>query len=506
MTNSPFSIPDGNTPIYMRLADQIADSILSGTLAAGTRLPPQRNLAFDLGVTVGTVGRAYALVREQGLVSGEVGRGTYVLGSQDRTPPEAGITGPRKLRDMPRDHPLDGLEREDRKWSAAPRSADTAEFGYGSTRLPLPPHGAIRLDSTSAPELGQGGVMERILPQIALDAPYEIASYTRILPDSWREAGVRWLSRGGWTPTPDVMIPTFGAQAAIMAVINSMTAPGDRIVFEELTYSSVARAARFSGRQVVQVRADAQGPLPDHLDSVCRQTHPRLIFLMPSMHNPTLGVLSAARRAELLEVARRHDLWIIEDEVYGALIDTGLEPLASLAPERTFHVGSLSKAVAAGIRGGWVASPPAHVQRLITAHKMMTGGSSYLLCEAAARLVNSGEADRIRDRVKAEIAARQAMAVDRLGNVEMETSPEAPFLWLKLPDPWLPGTFKAAAAARNVLIDDEDEFRTGRARESQFRVRVALTNPQSREELAAGLDVLRQLLADDGACCYDSFE
>src|SRR6478735_10512726 len=82
MTNWLPDLSQGSGPVYMRLADSIESAIASGALPAGGKLPPQRNLAYDIGVTIGTIGRAYALVHERGLVAGEVGRGTYVL---DRT-------------------------------------------------------------------------------------------------------------------------------------------------------------------------------------------------------------------------------------------------------------------------------------------------------------------------------------------------------------------------------------------------------------------------------------
>ena len=84
MTNWLPDLSQGSGPLYLRLADRIEDDISGGALPTGTKLPPQRDLAFDIGVTIGTVGRAYALVRERGLVSGEVGRGTYVLGGGRR--------------------------------------------------------------------------------------------------------------------------------------------------------------------------------------------------------------------------------------------------------------------------------------------------------------------------------------------------------------------------------------------------------------------------------------
>ncbi len=503
MTNWLPQIQDGPGPLYMRLADRIADDISTGALAPGAKLPPQRDLAYDLGVTVGTIGRAYSVIRQRGLVSGEVGRGTFVLGS-----PDAPHLEEQAKPDL--DRPP-GLQTGSAPLTAPPQVSwvqgameASGDADFAGTRISVPSPGAIRLDSTSAPEIGQAAAIRELGLQITRDAPYEIASYTRIVPDSWREAGKKWLSRGGWEPHAGSIVPTTGAQAAIMAIIAATTSPGDQIVFEDLTYSSIARGAALSGRRPVQVAIDDDGPVPDELARVCAQKHPRLLFLMPSMHNPTLRVMSEARRRDIVDIARQHNLWIIEDEVYGSLRDTGIVPIAALAPERTFHVGSLSKSVTAGVRGGWVSSPGSHAQRIYSAHKMLTGGISFMLSEFSARLVLSGMAAEFRTGSLAEISARHGLVRKYLAGSDLVSAPDAPFFWLKVPEPWLSGTFKAAAAVSNVLIDDEDEFKSGRSGNAYHRVRVGFTNPMTREETARGLEILGDLLANSSAC-YDSF-
>jgi len=503
MTNWHPQIPDGQGPLYIRLADKIADDIATGALAAGTKLPPQRDLAYDLGVTVGTIGRAYAMIRQQGLVSGEVGRGTFVLGSGHAAPLEEDAKP-----DLERSiaHVTDGQSAgaETVSWvqgaTAAPK-----DIAFAGTRISVPAPEAIRFDSTSAPEIGQAEVIRGLTSDITRDCPHEIASYTRSVPETWRAAGRQWLARSGWVPQEGSIVPTTGAQAAIMAIVAATTAPGDQIAFEDLTYSSIARGGALMGRRPVQVARDREGPLPEDLARVCAQKHPKVIFLMPTMHNPTTGTMGEARRREIAAIARQHNLWIIEDEVYGSLRETDITPIAAIAPERTFHVGSLSKSVTAGVRGGWVSSPLSHAQRIYTAHKMLTGGISFLLTELSARLVLSGAAASFREKILAEIAARHALVRQHLGNYEIEAAPDAPFLWLKVPEPWLSGTFKTAAAAENVLIDDEDEFKSGRSGTVHHRVRIGVTNPMTREETAKGLNILQNLLEDSGAC-YDSFE
>ncbi len=503
MTNWHPEIPEGSGPIYLRLADRIADDIATGALGAGSKLPPQRDLAYDLGVTVGTIGRAYATIRQRGLVSGEVGRGTFVLGSGS----PASLAEDSKP-DLERDPGSVGTAHqaggEAPSWVQA-AMAVPKDIAFSGTRISVPAPEAIRFDSTSAPEIGQAEIIGDLAAAVARAFPHEIASYTRSVPENWRQAGRKWLARSGWSPAEGSIVPTTGAQAAIMSIIAATTAPGDQIAFEDLTYSSIARGAALAGRRPAVVARDSEGPLPEDLARVCAQKHPRVLFLMPTMHNPTLGLMGRKRREDIVAIARQNNLWIIEDEVYGSLRETDIPPLAALAPERTFHVGSLSKSVTAGVRGGWVSSPLSHAQRIYTAHKMLTGGISFLLTELSAQLVLSGAADDMRRKIRAEIAARHELTRHFLHGYDLVSAEDSPFLWLKVPEPWLSGTFKAAAASAGVLIDDEDEFKSGRSGTVYHRVRIGVTNPFTREETVKGLGILQGLLEDRGAC-YDSFE
>ena len=301
-----------------------------------------------------------------------------------------------------------------------------------------------------------------------------------------------------------LVVPTLGAHGAVLAVIAAVTAPGDRIVFEQLTYSSIARSASLIGRRSITVEMDADGVVPDDFERLCAQQHPKVAFLMPALHNPTLTVTPEARRRDIVAIARKHNVWLIEDAVYAALLDEQPIPIAALAPERTFHVGGLSKSVAAGIRGGWVACPPHFAPRVLTSYKMLTGGKSFLLAELAARLVLSGEADAIRSRVKEEIAARGAIARAGFAGHDFVSHRRSPFLWMKLPEPWISGTFKNAAAQVGVLIDDEDEYKTGRSDRIYHRVRIGFSAPASRDDVADGIAKLLSLL-DNPISGYDRY-
>ncbi|MCO5066083.1 MAG: PLP-dependent aminotransferase family protein [Rhizobiaceae bacterium] len=466
-------LPDLSTgvgPLYQRLADRIEADIDKGAIASGTKLPPQRNLAFDIGTTVGTVGRAYALLRERGLVSGEVGRGTYVLSSGER--------------------------------STAQSTADPRQDG---TRPMDAPADKLRFDTTSAPNLGQGAIVARLVAELGIEAPAEISSYTRTFPDEWFEAGSAWLSRGGFCPAPDTIVPTLGTHAGAMSAIVALTSPGDYVVFEHATYSQVARATALAGRRIALVQSDEQGLDPDHFDHVCAQKHPTMAFLMPSAHNPTCVSLDSNRRQRIAELARKHNVFLIEDDLYGRLSGDRLPMLVEFAPERTIVASGLSKSVAAGVRGGWLSCPTAYRHRIRVAHRLLSGSSPYLLSALAARLVLSGEAREIEARSIEEIRARTALVRVALEGYSFNSQPSIPFVWLALPEAWNSGTFKNAAFENGVLLDDEDEFKAGRSEQVFHRVRFAISQPRDREDVRAGLAVIRRLL-DEGRAGYERFD
>ena len=179
----------------------------SGALPPATKLPPQRDLAFDIGVTIGTVGRAYALVRERGLVSGEVGRGTFVLGARKptrRTAPEALTPTGWQVRAL---------------WMQPVESC-----AWTAPRRPSRPERSI----------------EAVLATIILrDHPDEVARlYAHISASLVRGRQPLAGRATAFGPAPDTIVSTLGAHAGgASAVIAAMTAPGDKIAFEHLTYS-----------------------------------------------------------------------------------------------------------------------------------------------------------------------------------------------------------------------------------------------------------------------------
>ena len=475
MTDWIPTIPESRQPIYLRLADAIEEAIISGELSPGSKLPPQRNLAFDLGVTLGTITRAYQTARERGLLTGEVGRGTFVRDNGDNDNYTGDVTFDRVFGVLGR-----SFEDENAKQQV------------------------LTLSSTSAPDVDQMSIIEPVLRQIGQENPYRSIDYVRRLPKSWSEAGAAWMARGDWRPDPSSTFTTHGADPGILSAMATVAAPGERIVMEIPTYKCAAQSINLIGRIPVAGECDDEGLIPDEFERLCARQHPRAVFLMPEAQNPTHAVMSEERRRHIVEIARKYNVWIIEDNVYGSLLTDFRTPLAALAPERTFHISSLSKTVAAGIRCGWMSCPPGQAPRAASAHKLLAGPKPYLLATLGAELILSGAADEIRNKVRRELTVRHGIMEEALAGFSYSSNKLLPFVWLKLPEQWSSASFVKAAEAHSVRIDGEDEYKPVRTETLLHRVRIGMSAVQSRDDLKRGLDMLAGLLKH-GSAAYETF-
>ena len=464
VTNLWPELVPGSGPLYQRLAERLEHDIANGKLAEGDKLPPQRDLAFDIGTTVGTVGRAYALLRERGLVSGEVGRGTFVL---------------------------------------ARRPNLAVSLRESATYL-SPKSGITRYDLAPACDVGQSVVLADTIAAICRDNPRFVASFG-VNPDHWLEAGRIWLSRGGFEPTEDMVVVTSGSHVSLMAVVSAVTRPGDTVLFEELSTPPGARGVIELGRRVATIRIDKYGAIPEDFRAACAQQHPKLAVLTPTASCPTTSTMPVDRRTAIAEIAREFSVLLVEDDQFGRLSCDPSPLLACFAPERTFVVGGLSASVAHGLKGAWIASPPAWRDRVRIAFKLLSGGLTYLNAETSARLVLSGDAARIETRVAAQNRLTTAIASEVLAGYQFDSTPNLAALWLALPDTWNSSSFKQAVQQKGYLIDDEDEFKTGRSERLFHRVWLGLSGHTDPAELRRGVSVIRTLL-DEGQAGYERLD
>jgi DNA-binding transcriptional MocR family regulator len=434
-------IPSDARPFYRALADVMGRDIAAGRLVAGQRLPPQRDLAEALGVTVPTITRAYALAARRGLIDGTVGRGTFV-----RPPLSADLA----------DAPID------LSVNAVPAHAHLGEL---AARLELPA------------DAGRRAMLLAYPPRAGLG--------------THRAAGAAWLARRGVHVPADQVLVTSGAQHALVVALASVSRPGDTILVEELTYGGLIEAARLLGLTLHAVGMDTEGVQATAIERAVDDTGARVAVLQPVIHNPTGVTMSAARRSAVAGVASRHGLHIIEDDIYGFLAPE-TAPLVTTLESPWTYLTSLSKSVVAGVRVGYIAVPAGQTttaERSIWATEV---ASSPITAELATALIDDGIADAVVAWKRAELAARQALAREILPGLHRQAHPAIPHVWWPLPRHWRAGDFVNAARARGILLGAPEGF-LGRPGATPRAVRLCLGPPATRERLAGALAILREL-------------
>jgi DNA-binding transcriptional MocR family regulator len=435
--------------LYLELAEKIAGAIRDGDLKPGEQLPTQRDMADKLGITVGTVGRAYMLVEQQGLISGEVGRGSFVRA------PAAAVRRP----------------------LIEPALENVIDLSVNASLTDF--HGESL--SRTLVDLSRASGLEQLLRYMT--PPWQAA---------YRATAAEWLAQLSLPIAPERIILTNGAQQGIAAAFAALLEPGEHALSETLTYTGIIDDANRSGHALRGVATDGEGMRPDALDRTAVETGARVVFLQPTIHNPTCTTMSEARRREIVAVARRRNLLLVEDDVYGLLPERRPPPIAALAPERTVYITSASKSMAPGLRVGWVMAPENLVRRLDETRYSMTGQLPSLPFEVARRWIADGTAAEIMRRLRRETAARQAMARQQLAGLAVDGDPAAFHVLLHLAEPWRREDFVQAALAHGVRVVGASAFVIGRET-APHAVRISLAAAHDQPTLATALKILAEL-------------
>jgi DNA-binding transcriptional MocR family regulator len=447
----PRELPAG-VPLYLALADRISEDVQSGRLIPGARLPAQRDLAEQLGVDLTTVTRGYAEARRRGLLSGQVGRGTFV--SPALAALDAGVG-----RGTP---------------------------GVTDLSLNLPP----RLESDIASEALSNTLARsaRSVHSMALLAYQDNAGM-----QSHREAGAAWIGRRLPDADAERVVLTCGAQHGILVLLSRLAARGDVVLTERHTFPGFVGAAEYLGVRVRGVDTDDDGIDVDAFRKACR-AGARVLYTTPTIQNPTTVTMPASRRAALAKVARQYGVRIIEDDVYGMLALDAPPALSSYAPELSYYVVSLTKAIAGGLRIGYVLSPTASdAERVAAGVRVTTWSAPPLMAHVASDWVRSRVAADLLKANRAEATRRQALAAREFHGWSWHANPSGYHGWLELPDEWTSAEFVAQARRRGVLVTPADAFAAD-ADSATAAVRVCVTAPPGRPELEDALGRVRQLL------------
>ena len=407
----PAALDDG-LPRYQAIAAALSDDIGRGRLSPGDRLPTMRALAEALGVTLGTVYRAYALAERRGQISRQKGRGSFVRGRD-------GVTG----------------------------DAEAAT-------------GVVDLSRNEPPDLRIEETLRRSLIEMARECDLAgMLSYGNSQGQPrHRDCLARWVRRHGFAADPALTIITSGAQQALTVALGALSQPGDTLLVEALTYPGIKNLARIFGLRLQAVAIDAEGLLPEALSAACRAGRPRMLYCMPNLHNPTTATLGAPRRGEIARIAAEHGLIVVEDDVNPRRSASPPPPIATLYPERSVYISSLSKTMAPGLRVGALCSPPALFSELLAAAQTTNWMAPPLMAELASRWIEDGTAELLEEERDRAARRLQEIAASCLAGLDHRSAEDSWNLWLPLPAGWSGRDFAAKALERGVIVTAGEDF------------------------------------------------
>ncbi|MEM7524055.1 MAG: PLP-dependent aminotransferase family protein [Pseudomonadota bacterium] len=438
-------------PKYLQIVEVMAEEIADGRLPVGARLPPHRELAYQLQLSPNTTNRAYAEAVRRSLLRGEVGRGTFVrsLVDLDDAEPETLRRSESGPIDLSRNLPLAGLAER----YIADVMRDIARDAQMATLL----------------DYQTDGDLER-----------------------HREAGRIWLSGCGLEADLDCVVPVAGGQHGIICALMALLRPGDLLLTEALTYTPVLAMADRLNLQTAAVALDAEGVKPDSFEAWCQTANPKAFYLTPTLQEPTGATLSAARREAIGAIARRHDVIVIEDDVFGAIKPDKPSPIACFAPDHTLYITSLSKAVAPGLRVGFLKAPAKLAGALHQSVNLSVWMTSPINLEIAKRLIGDGTAGLLTQKQCELAGRRQRLTAEALG---AEHSPaEGYHVWLNLPDGWRSDVFAADCAQMGVLVSEGRQFAQD-AKGAPEAIRFCVSHEVSEARLKKGVEIIADILA-----------
>ena len=319
-----------------------------------------------------------------------------------------------------------------------------------------------------------------------------------------RGAVANRLTRRGLSTEADELLITSGSQQALTLIATVLIEPGDRVLVEEPSYLAALQCFALARAVAIPVPCDEHGLQPDALEELAARHRPKLLYTVPTFHNPTGRTLPLARRRELAEVVERARLWVVEDDPYGELRYDG-EPLPAVASlpgarERTLAVSTLSKIAAPGLRIGWVRAPAKLLRRLTIAKQAADLHSSTVDQAAAARWLTTSDLDGHIARLRVAYRARRDALLDGLAQAlppgSTHNRPEGGmFVWARLPDGWDSGALLPRALERDVAYVPGAHFFTSGPDPATMRLSFAAHPP---EEISRGLERLASALAVGG--------
>jgi 2-aminoadipate transaminase len=446
-------------PIYRQVYEQVRAAILAGKMSRGEKLPPTRELAGSIGLNRTTIAAAYELLEADGLIKGHVGRGSFV------------------------------------EWTSR---VDWESIIPAEENPPVAPAALISFSASRPSELQFPLEEFRATCREVIDSN-EAANILQLGPASGYGPLRRFLMeqlrlRGEFGENDDILI-TSGCQQAFDLIQRVLASRGETVVVEDPVYPGLRSAFQRGGARVIGAPVGPNGVEPEVLERIFEKERPRLMVLTPNFQNPTGTTIPEDARRQIIDLARRSGVIIVEDDLYGSLRYTGAEIPAMKTLDDSGDVillGSFSKMAFPGLRVGWAVGPRHFIARLAEAKEASDLHSDQL---SQAVLLRFAETGRLAAHRKKMLAAGAERLRACLAGCEKElpegceyTRPEGGMnLWVRLPEPLDASEMAVRAARENVSFTPGKYFAVSRPQTHGLRLCFAGMTP---ENVRYGLQVL----------------
>ncbi|MBD3160951.1 MAG: aminotransferase class I/II-fold pyridoxal phosphate-dependent enzyme [Candidatus Eisenbacteria bacterium] len=415
------------TPVYLQIVHAIRERISAGALPVGTRLPPERKLAEELGVNRSTVFQAYRELKERGLLGARVGSGTVVL------PPQVTSADP-ALRG--RAIPWNQLFRAPAASDPDPLLRDLLSLTEREDLISF----AVGLPSPDCLPIAD---VQRIFAELSEEAGASLYLHCPTEGHTpLREALSVWADSRGIETNASELLVLSGSQQGLDLAARVFLSPGDAVVVEEPTYIGALHVFRDAGARLLSVPADADGMRTDLLANLLEKNRPKLIYTLPTFQNPSGSVLSLERRRHLLDLSLRHQVPILEDDPYSELRYEG-EPLPSLrgmeGGESVLHLSTFSKLLLPGLRVGWLVAPPPVIRRFALAKQSIDLHTNTVAQMILDRFVREGLLEAHLEMVRSAYRKKRdlihsVLSVKAPAGLSWRSPQGGFYVWGRLPD------------------------------------------------------------------------
>jgi len=450
-------------PLYGHLVSLLESAIARGELPSGTRVPPERALAQHLKISRTTVVSAYRELESRGLLRGYVGRGTFVCAAPE--PEGTPFAWRGKIA------------------AAALRSSD-------STLRDIVRHSSdARLLSLAAGEPAidkfPNEAFQEAIAHLLRNDP---AAAWRHAPTEGQPAFREAIADRYGMPRESVLILS-GAQQGLDLLARCLVDPGDAVIIDRPGYLGAIQSFRAAGAKLIGwdiLRADS-----DELEDLLVRYRPKLIYTNPTFQNPTGTTLPIRTRRELLSLAQRYRVPIVEDATYRDLYFT--EPPPSSLRELDEHnlviyLNSFSKVMAPGLRLGWISAAPSIVDQIAIIKQRLDPHTPNLLQLAVARLIREGTFDAHLRTIRAEHARRCAQMISAIqrhvppNTLRFGRPAGGLYLWCRLALGASADALLDRALAAGVAFVAGSAFYADPAGDSELRLCFTSVLPQAMDE------------------------